>query len=115
MRLPDTRHAREAEQCDAMREQVAEIFSTDRHGGGGFMLWREAQRAIGELMVTHDDGVVDISGVAGFAKSREALHPWMFRVEGMLRTDPGQWPEGERERLADARAALDRLAAAGRP
>lgn len=115
MRLPDARHAREAEQLDALRQQVAEIFSTDSHGGGGFMLWREAQRAIGELMVTHDDGVVDVSGVAGFSTSRESLHPWMFRVEGMLRTDPAQWPEGERERLAEAQAALDHLAAASRP
>jgi hypothetical protein len=115
MRLPDPRHAAEAEELDAMRGQVAEIFSTDRLGAGGFMLWREAQRAVGELMVTHDDGVVDISGVAGFVSSAEGLHPWLFRIEGLLKTDPHEWPGGERQRLADAHTALEALAAAARP
>jgi hypothetical protein len=115
MRLPAPRHAAEAEQLDTLQRQVAEIFSTDRDSAGGFMLWREAQRAVGELMVTHDDGVVDVSGVAGFVASMETLHPWLFRLEGLLRTDPSKWPEGERERLGEAQTALNQLAAAARP
>jgi hypothetical protein len=115
MRLPDPRHAAEAEKLDALRRHVAETLSTDLHGAGGFMLWREAQRAVGEVMLTHDDGVVDVSGVAGFVACAEQLHPWMFRIEGLLRTDPSKWPAGERERLADTRTALNELAAAARP
>jgi hypothetical protein len=115
MRLTDPRHAAEAENLDAGRRQVAEIFSSDRDGAGGFMIWREAQRAVGELMVTHDDGVVDTKGVAGFVESMESLHPWMFRMEGLLRTDSSKWPEGERKRLSDAQTALNELAAAARP
>ena len=44
-RNPDVHHVGETERVQQLQERVARIFSTDRYGGGGFMLWREAQRA----------------------------------------------------------------------
>jgi hypothetical protein len=74
---------REAAKADATwarhrnRQEVAQILSTDKYGAGGFMMWREAQRAVGELMVTHDDDVVDTIGVAGSSRRAGAFgHGW---------------------------------------
>jgi hypothetical protein len=111
MRLPDTRHATEAENLDALRREVAEIFSTDTYGAGGFMMWREAQRAVGEVMVTHDDDIVDTIGVAGFVTRIERFRPWLARMEQLFRgTASSYWPAGERRRLEDVQAVLNLLA-----
>jgi hypothetical protein len=111
MRLPDPRHAAEAEKLETFRREVAEVFSTDRYGAGGFMMWREAQRAVGEVMATHDDDVIDTIGVAGFVERIERVRPWMARMEELLRTTASSnWPSGERQRLENVQAVLDNIA-----
>jgi hypothetical protein len=105
MRLPDPRHAAEAEKLETLRRVVAEIFRPDRYGAGGSMMWREAQRAVGEVMVTHDDDVINTIGVAGFVARIERFRPWMARMEQLLRTTASSnWPAGERQRLEDVQA-----------
>jgi hypothetical protein len=113
MRNPDPRWAEDAKRVYGLQVSVAKTFNTDDYGAGAFMIWREAQRAIGELMITRDREVVDTMGVAGFVYELETFRPWMSRMEELMRTqEPPRWPAGERERLEDVRAALAKLVAA---
>jgi hypothetical protein len=109
-RDPDVRHAGELRRVQELQERVATSFSSDAYGAGGFMLWREAQRAIGELMVTREDDVIDVDGVAGFSAAHEKLKPWMARMEAAIsQSDPSAWGAGELNRLQDVGEALEEL------
>jgi hypothetical protein len=108
-RDPDVRHAGETQRLQALQDRVARSFSGDQHGPGGFMLWREAQRAIGELMIVREDDVIDVAGVAGFSSARDELRPWMARMEETIKTAPSQWSPRESDRLRDISNALTDL------
>lgn len=112
LRSGNPRHAVQAQELDRLRRDVAGTFASDRYGPGAFMVWRESQRAIGELMITHDRDVVDTVGVAGFLADFEKFRPWLHRMEYLMKTEPGfDWPEDERERLSDIRSGLEALVA----
>jgi hypothetical protein len=110
MRSPDPRHAREDQKLEEVRQLVAETFSTDRYGSGGFMIWREAQRAVGELMITRDGDVIDTIGVAEFVVAIKRVRPWMSRMEELFRTPASKWDPGEWERLEELQAVLGQFA-----
>lgn len=79
------------------------------------MVWREAQRAIGEVMITRDGEVTDTLGVVGFVAQWASLRPWMHRMRRLLETSPpGEW-EGERARLAELHTRLRKVVAASNP
>jgi hypothetical protein len=103
----DIRHVRETEQIQELQERVARSLSTDRYGGVG--IWREAQRAIGELMITREQDVIDVVGVAGFSAARDKLQPWMARIEPISESPPSHWTQGERQRLEHVTEALAAL------
>jgi hypothetical protein len=109
MRSPDPRHAREDRNLEELRRLVADTFSTDRFGPG-FMMWREAQRAVGELMITRDGDVIDTIGVAEFVVAIKRVRPWMSDTEQLIRTSPDRWDSGERERLQQLQKVLRELA-----
>ena len=91
-RDPDVRHRDEMPRVGQLANEVARVFNTDEYGAGGFMVWREAQRAIGELMVTRDGDAVDTIGVADFVSALDKFQPWMGRMAEMIRTgDPAGW------------------------
>jgi hypothetical protein len=106
MRSPDPRHAREDRKLEALRRDVADIFTSDGYGSGGFMIWREAQRAVGELMITRDGDVIDTIGVAEFVLALKDVRPWMSDMEELIRTRPSAWAPGEQERLKAVQTAL---------
>src|SRR3954453_19188438 len=54
MRDPDPRHIAAAEHLSQLQTRVGKTLNTDRYGAGGFMVWREAQRAVGELMILRE-------------------------------------------------------------
>ena len=106
------RHAVEAQTLERLRGEVARTFASDQYGPGEFMIWRESQRAIGELMLTHEEHVVDTLGVAGFVTNLKKLEPWIHRMEGLMKAVPAsEWPGRERDRLRDVRSGLEALAA----
>jgi hypothetical protein len=110
MRVSAARHATEARILEEQRAAVARTFSTDRYGPGPFMIWRESQRAIGELMIVKDGDVVDTVGVAAFVADFENFRPWLQRIELVMRNQPSsQWPRTEVERLKDVQSLLDVL------
>jgi hypothetical protein len=110
-RNPDLRHVEDTRRVLRVQDDVTQAFSTDDYGAGGFMIWRESQRAIGELMITRDGDLVDVMGVAGFASAFDKFRPWMARMEDTIRErPPSGWQPGERERLRYLRAALDVMA-----
>jgi hypothetical protein len=74
------------------------------------MIWREAQRAVGELMITRDGDVIDTVGVAEFVVAIERVRPWMSRMEQLITTSPSNWGPGERERLEHLQAVLGQVA-----
>ena len=111
MRAPDPRHAAEVETLRDGQRRVGRCFATDDpYGPGAFMVWSEAQRAIGELMIKHDGEVTDTIGVADFwARVREVPCPWLHRMQRLMETmTPDDW-YGEVERLADVQSALESL------
>jgi hypothetical protein len=109
-RDPDPRHAQRALRIQELQERVAQMFSSDDHSHGGFMIWREAQRAVGELMITRDEDIIDTMGAAEFVTAIYRFRPWMSRMEKTIRTEPpSKWDQGERKRLEDVGAALDVL------
>jgi hypothetical protein len=109
-RDPDPRHVQRAQRIQELQGRVAKIFSTDSYGRGGFMIWREAQHAVGELMVTVDEDIVDTMGAAEFVAKIYRFRPWTSRMEDMIRKEPpSKWHRGERRRLRDVAAALDVL------
>jgi hypothetical protein len=113
MRSPDPRHAREDQRLEELRRLVAHTFSSDRYGSygsGGFTMWREAQRAVGELMITRDGDVIDTIGVAKFVVAIKRVHPWMSDMEQLIRTSPSNWGPGDRERLQQLQAVLGEVA-----
>ena len=106
-RAPDPRHAAEARALGAAVDEVARRFSTDMYGAGAFMVWREAQRAIGEVMIRRDGEVIDTLGVVGFVAEWESLRPWLHRMRRLLdTTPPADWDEGERSRLDAVESGL---------
>jgi hypothetical protein len=112
MRSPDPRHAREDQKLEDLRRRVVHTFSSDRYGvygSGGFMMWREAQRAVGELMITRDGDVTDTIGVADFVVAIERVRPWMSRMEQLITTRPSTWDPGEREHLVELQAVLGQV------
>jgi hypothetical protein len=112
MRDPDPRHVERMERIEGFQNAVKQAFSTDEYGAGGFMVWREAQRAVGELMITREDDVLDTKGVAGFASEFERFRPWMSRMEALMTTgQSSDWEPGERKRLSDVRELLTALSA----
>lgn len=111
-RDPDPRHVQQAQTVLDLQRRVGKTFNTDKYGAGGFMIWREAQRAVGELMITREGDVVDAKGVADFVFELDKFRPWLSRMEAIVATERiSDWDAGERRRLQDARAALDVLAA----
>jgi hypothetical protein len=109
-RDPDPRHVLRAQKIQELQGGVAETFSTDSYGRGGFMIWREAQHAVGELMITRDEDIVDTMGAAEFVARAYRFRPWMSRMEDIIsQKPPSAWDHGERERLTDVAAALDVL------
>jgi hypothetical protein len=114
-RDPDPRHLQQVQTAQDLQRRVGKTFNTDDYGAGGFMLWREAQRAVGELMIIREGDVVDTKGVAGFVSDLDRFRPWISRVEAIVAREVSDWDPGERERLQDVRAALDVLAADLKP
>lgn len=107
-RDPDLRHADEAQMLADRRLAVAATFQTDSpYGPGAFMVWREAQRAVGELMIRGEGEVIDTVGVADFLAEFEKYRPWLHRMERLIREKlPEEWPDGERARLAAIQSGL---------
>ena len=99
LRVPEPRFARDARGLASPMSQVAQTLATDRFGPGAFMVWREVQRAIGELMIWQDGEVTDTMGVTTFFNDFEKFKPWLGRIEAGLRIAPGEWAEGDRDRL----------------
>jgi hypothetical protein len=115
-RDPDPRHVERAQRIQELQGEVAQIFSTDNYSRGGFMIWREAQHAVGELMITRDEDIVDTMGAAQFVAKIDRFRPWMSRMEDMIRKKPPpKWHQGERRRLRDVAAALGVLVDELRP
>ena len=110
MRAPDPRHAAEVKTLRDGQRRVGRCFATDDpYGAGAFMVWSEAQRAIGELMIKHDGEVTDTIGVADFWAEFEKFRPWLHRMQRLMETmTPDDW-YGEVERLADVQSALESL------
>jgi hypothetical protein len=112
MRTPDARHATEVKTLAEFQGVVGRAFATDRFGTDAFMIWREAQRAVGELMVTHDGEITDTVGVAGFLSDYEKFRPWLHRMEYVMTSaERRRGLEQARARLEAVRAALRVLAA----
>jgi hypothetical protein len=104
---PDPRHADEARRLEEAQARVGRAFASDRYGAGAFMLWREAQRAIGEQMITRKSDTLDTIGVAGFLTDFEKFKPWLRRMQQQLETEePVARGSGEHQRLADVHDAL---------
>jgi hypothetical protein len=115
-RDPDPRHLQQVQAVQDLQRRVGKTFNTDRYGPGGFMLWREAQRAVGELMILREGDVVDTKGVADFVSELNKFRPWISRMEAIVATEQvSDWDPGERQRLQDVRAGLEVLAADLRP
>src|SRR3954453_8058766 len=113
MRDPDPRHIEEAQRLSDLQSRVGRAFNTDSYGSGGFMMWREAQRAVGELMILRDGEVIDTIGVAAFMDDLDKFQRWLSRMEHMLPSGrPFDWDGGERARLAELKAGLDALSSA---
>jgi hypothetical protein len=115
-RVPDPRVAAETRQLLIAMSTVSEIFTTDQYGPGGFTVWREAQRAIGELVITRDGEVIDTLGVAGFMEQWENIRPWLHRAQRLIESTPlADWNAGERARLDAVYAGLIEVVAASDP
>jgi hypothetical protein len=71
------------------------------------MVWREVQRAIGELMITQDGEVTDTIGVTAFFTDLKNFKPWLGRIEAGLRIAPSEWTAGDRDRLLALHDALE--------
>jgi hypothetical protein len=104
-------HGPEARELRDLQSTVGRIFATDRdYGSGPFMVWREAQRAVGELMIIHDGDIIDTLGVAGFLDKVEAVRPWLGRMEDAITAKPPSgWGEADHHRLHDVSEALGEL------
>jgi hypothetical protein len=75
------------------------------------MVWREAQRAIGELMLAQDADVLDTVGVAGFIDRLDSIGPWMRGImDAMALSGPSEWEEGDKRRLTEIADQLTALA-----
>ena len=112
LRTPDAASTAEVTRLNELQGAIGRTFATDSYGDGdGFMIWRETQRAIGELMIREEAGVVDTIGVADFLTDFEKFRPWLYRVEHALRRGipVSGWPEQGR-RLKDLERSLDDLA-----
>jgi hypothetical protein len=78
-----------------LQVEVADKFNTDGYPGERqLMIWKDAQRAIGELMIQHSDGKTTVLGYAGFLKNYSNFRPWLERVERALQ--PGLAPKSHR-------------------
>jgi hypothetical protein len=109
-RSADEDYRHRAKELSELTVTVGRTFATDRYGDGpGLMLWREAQRAIGELMITHEDGVTETIGYAAFLRRFKEFAPWLDRMQQVLdRGQPvGAW--AERVRANDLRERLEEL------
>jgi hypothetical protein len=111
-RSPDVRHEGETQGIKELQEDVARAFATDWSDSRGFVVWREAQRAIGELMITRDDDVLDVMGVAGFSAALTKLDPWLGRMRDTLVAGAQrEWDAGDLEQLRAISHALKPLTA----
>lgn len=110
----DPRHEAEARELERLQAKICRTFASDHdYGPGYFMVWREAQRAIGELMISKESDVVDTVGVAGFVDQLDRMKPWMNGImEAMTCAGPSEWPAGDRQRLSEIGTQLSELAAA---
>lgn len=110
MRAPNPRHAAEGKRLSELQGIVGRNFGTDSFGVDAFMIWREAQRAIGELMVAQTGDITDIIGVADFVAQFDKFKPWLHRVEDVMKIpdqrDRRQGLEQSRSRLEAVHAAL---------
>jgi hypothetical protein len=68
-----------------LQATIAHKFATDTLPKA-FMLWQDEQRAIGELMIVREHGVVDCLGYAGFREREKSAWPWVERLERELRS-----------------------------
>jgi hypothetical protein len=109
-RSADEDYRRRANELSELTATIGLTFATDRYGDGpGLMLWREAQRAIGELMITREDGVTATIGYAAFLGQFKEFAPWLDRMQQVFDRGEsvGTWPE--RQRANDLRERLDEL------
>jgi hypothetical protein len=80
--------------------KVGWAFATDKLGSD-FMLWREEQRAIGEQMLSDDEGTPTIIGFATFDdRYPDDFAPWLEAVATTLRS------EFDRRRLVELHHCL---------
>jgi hypothetical protein len=116
LRSLNPRYATAARRLEELQARVGVTFATDRYGAGPFMIWRESQRAVGELMIVNDREVIDTLGVADFLAEFEKFRPWLSRMERLMKAErPEEWSKSERERLDDVHTALDALVSELRP
>jgi hypothetical protein len=108
-RVPDERHRVEVKAFEELQSEVGSSFSSDRYGPDAFMVWRESQRAIGELMISQEAEIDDTIGVAAFLSDYARFKPWLHRMEGGLKQQSPS--ERERERLVSIQGNLDALSA----
>jgi len=113
LRAPDGLNSSDAASLEQLQGQVGRTFATDGYGPGSSMIWREAQRAVGELMITQDGDITDTIGVAGFWAAIDKFRPWLNRMEDLMKERPANWDKGDLARLRDIQVALTGLVAEG--
>jgi hypothetical protein len=62
---------------------VARLWATDKYGPD-LMIWYEAQRAIGELMLVERDEFFSVIGFARFSREVDRFQPWLGEFKAAL-------------------------------
>jgi hypothetical protein len=84
--------------------KVSRLWATDK-SGQSLMIWYEAQRAIGELMLVERDELFSVMGFAKFSAEVDRFEPWL----GELKESLGSGEAERSERLVALQNALVEL------
>lgn len=66
-----------------LRGKIIREWATDDYGLG-FMIWADAQRAIGELMIVDTASGPSVMGFSAFSRSMDRFLPWLGHVRDSL-------------------------------
>jgi hypothetical protein len=89
-----------------LQAQVSAIFNTDVGYGSTFMIWKDTQRGIGELMLESEDGSKKCIGYASFLERYDQdFKPWFRTLEEALT----QRNTSRNERLVELQHVLLKL------
>ena len=77
-----------SQQVSSSIKKVSILWATDRIYGEHLMIWFEAQRAVGELMLVEKERLVSVMGFADFTSAVDDFDPWLAHLKAALAPIP---------------------------